>query len=255
MGVINLTPDSFYPASRQSLESLESQLNKMHDADIIDLGAESTRPGAKPVAAEIQIAQLIPAIAIVKTVHHGLISIDTSDPKVIRACIEAGADMINDVRSLSMPGSMAAVADSEVQLCLTHMQGNPETMQNNPKYPHGLINTIMFWYEDILKKCQQHGIASQRIILDPGFGFGKSLEDNWEILKQLQVMTANYQIAIGVSNKSMFKTINNCHDVNNREIPSAIAEAIATTKKVAIIRSHNTFNTCQAIETGRLLGE
>lgn len=255
MGIINLTQDSFYPPSRHNLAGLENQLTNMIDyADIIDLGAESTRPGASEVSAEQQIVQLIPAIKMAKQVFDGIISIDTSNPKVMQACLQAGADMINDVRSLAMSGAFEVIADSNAQICLTHMLGSPKTMQIKPEYPEGVINTIMLWFENILTICEQYRIEKQRIFLDPGFGFGKTISDNWQILNQLEIFTERFNITVGVSNKSMFKEIYKCEDVTQRSIPTAIAEAIATIKKVAIIRSHDVHNTKQAIETGTLLG-
>lgn len=255
MGVINLTPDSFYPSSRYQLDAAVEKAKQMlaEGASIIDFGAESTRPGAKIVASEVQSARLVPVIASLRKDYDGDISIDTSDPKVMLACIAAGANMINDVRSLKQTGAIDIIASNNVKVCLTHMLGEPETMQLAPEYPQGLIKTINDWCDSTYERCLKANIAAENIILDPGFGFGKSLMSNWELLNSLEVFTAKYQIAIGVSNKSMFKTISNCHDVNQRRIPSCICEAFATFKQVSIIRTHDIITSKQAIETAHLI--
>ena len=251
MGIINLTPDSFFPASRHDQKSALICAKQMlaNGADILDLGAESTRPGAAAVAAEIQIKRLAPVVTELRRFYSGTIAIDTSDPLVMAACIHAGADMINDVRALRMPGSLELVAKHNIELCLGHMQGEPATMQANINYPACLIPTLMAWCKTTMNMCQAAGIASKRITLDLGFGFGKTLEHNWQLLHQLEQFTCDYKIAVGVSNKSMFKDLG-----EDRNIPSRVAEAVAALKKASIIRTHDVAATKQAVATINLLG-
>ncbi len=248
MGVINLTKDSFYPNSRHDIQSSILQAKQMlsDGADILDIGAESTRPGASKIPASAQTLLLIPVITAIREFYHGTLSIDTSETEVMLAGIAAGADMINDVRALSAPGALAATANSGVKVCLNHIQKQPESNDE-------IISTLSRWCETTLETCIKSGIKFNNIILDPGFGFGKTLTNNWHILSKLELLTKDYNIAIGVSNKSMFAPVTGGQDVNNRRIPSCIAEAIATIKQVKIVRTHDIKTTRQAIDTARLL--
>ena len=251
MGIINLTPDSFYPNSRFSFNNCMPTIEEMLEegADIIDLGAESTRPGAKTVPAEYQISQLIPAIKQIRNISDIAISVDTSEPIVMQTCIESGANMINDIRALSYNGALKVAADYAVEVCLTHMQGNPSNMQDKPHYPKGIIPTLEHWFAEKTEMCLEAGIKQANIILDPGFGFGKTNAHNWSIIEGLEQLTKKYEVAIGVSNKSTFSEVIGCEQVENRRLASVVTEAFAFAKNVSIIRSHNIRLTKQAIDT------
>lgn len=255
MGIINLSENSFFNWYNCK-ESLQAAINMARqDVDILDIGAESTKPGSKPVDSKTQLKKILPLIQAIKDniEHPPLISVDTSEPEVMRASLEAGAKIINDVRSFSYCDAIEIAAKYDAIVCLTHMQGTPETMQENPQYDSGVVKEIRHWCKQQYERCTNAGINKNNIYLDPGFGFGKTREHNWQLLGNIELFTKDYQICIGVSRKSMFKDILGCSLPTKRGMVSNIAESIAASKGVKIIRTHCINSTKQAISAAGLL--
>ena len=249
MGILNTTPDSFSDGgSYTQLESALAQVERMivDGASIIDIGGESTRPGAEDVSEEDELARVIPVLIAIKQRFDVLVSIDTSKAAVMNAAIAAGADMINDVAALQNQGCLAAVAQSDVPVCLMHMQGLPRTMQNNPSYDH-VINDIVAFFQQRIEACVSAGIARERIILDPGFGFGKTLEQNFHLLANLSKFSQlKLPLLIGISRKSMIGNLLN-RDVKQRVAGSLSAAIIAAQQGANIIRVHDVEATVDAL--------
>lgn len=249
MGILNTTPDSFSDGgSYTQLESALAQVERMivDGASIIDIGGESTRPGAVDVSEEDELARVIPVLIAIKQRFDVLVSIDTSKAAVMIAAIAAGADMINDVAALQNQGCLAAVAQSDVPVCLMHMQGLPRTMQNNPSYDH-VINDIVAFFQQRIEACVSAGIARERIILDPGFGFGKTLEQNFHLLANLSKFSQlKLPLLIGISRKSMIGNLLN-RDVKQRLAGSLSAAIIAAQQGANIIRVHDVEATVDAL--------
>jgi dihydropteroate synthase len=249
MGILNTTPDSFSDGgSYTQLESALAQVERMigDGASIIDIGGESTRPGAEDVSEEDELARVIPVLIAIKQRFDVLVSIDTSKAAVMIAAIAAGADMINDVAALQNQGCLAAVAQSDVPVCLMHMQGLPRTMQNNPSYDH-VINDIVAFFQQRIEACVSAGIARERIILDPGFGFGKTLEQNFHLLANLSKFSQlKLPLLIGISRKSMIGNLLN-RDVKQRLAGSLSAAIIAAQQGANIIRVHDVEATVDAL--------
>ena len=209
MGILNITPDSFYSNSRYP--SVETAIKRAQDiyaegADILDIGGESTRPGAPEVDPSIEMERIIPVIQAVHTLLP--ISVDTRKPTVAIAAIEAGATLLNDISGFSDPGMQEIAASSHVEICVMHMQGSPQTMQNNPFYPGGVVADLMHWFEKRIELLLKRGVSSKRIILDPGIGFGKTVEDNLQILRHLsQFKSLGFPLLLGISRKSFISKI------------------------------------------------
>jgi dihydropteroate synthase len=206
MGVLNVTPDSFSDGGRYTnTEAAVSAALQMVEAgaDIIDIGGESTRPGAAPVCEAEELDRVIPVLNQLARHSDCILSVDTSKPGVIDAAAQAGAHMINDVRALTLPGALEAVLSTRVAVCLMHMRGEPQSMQINPSY----VDVVSEVLEELSSRATiavAAGIAAQRIVLDPGFGFGKSLDHNLSLLRQLSRFTElGYPILVGFSRKSM----------------------------------------------------
>ena len=250
MGILNLTPDSFSDGGKYTqLELALAQVECMiaDGASIIDLGGESTRPGALDVSEEDELARVIPVLIAIKQRFNVVVSIDTSKASVMSAAIAAGADMINDVAALRNEGCLAAVAQSTIPVCLMHMQGLPRTMQNNPSYEH-VINDIVAFFQQRIEACVNAGIARERIILDPGFGFGKTLEQNFHLLAHLSAFSQLKQpLLIGISRKSMIGNLLN-RDVKQRLAGSISAAVIAAQQGANIIRVHDVQETVDALK-------
>ncbi len=187
MGILNVTPDSFSDGGKyNSLDNALAQAEKMIDAgvSIIDIGGESTRPGAPDVTLEEELERVIPAIKAIRARHDVWISIDTSKAEVMRQAVSAGADLINDVRALQEPGALEIAAEAGVPICLMHMQGQPRTMQSDPTYDD-LLQDVSDFLQERIAACEAAGISKGKLILDPGFGFGKTLEHNYQLLAHL----------------------------------------------------------------------
>jgi dihydropteroate synthase len=250
MGILNVTPDSFSDGGRfDQIDNALQQAEKMiaDGADIIDIGGESTRPGAPPVSLEDELKRVLPAIEAIKREFNFPISLDTSKSEVMTAGIERGVDLINDVCALSLDGAMEAVAASNVPVCLMHMQGTPRTMQHNPQYDD-LIKDILDFFVEKIKLCDQFGIEKNRILIDPGFGFGKTLADNYALLNGLDAFLAlELPVLAGLSRKSMLGNLLEL-PVEQRTNASVAAATLAMTKGAKILRVHDVKETKQAVE-------
>jgi len=242
MGILNVTPDSAYSGSRfYALDSAIAQgiLLAQQGADILDIGGESTRPGATPVTLDEELNRVIPVITQLKTKISIPISIDTTKPEVAEHAIAAGATLINDVSGFRDPLMIKLAAQTNSDICVMHMQGNPETMQNMPSYPRGIITELLNWFEQKIEILLRHGISKNKIILDPGIGFGKTVADNLEILHNLpQFKELGFPVLLGLSRKSFMGKI---LGVSNNELLSATLamNTIAIWSGVDYIRVHD----------------
>ncbi|GEK10927.1 dihydropteroate synthase [Pseudoalteromonas peptidolytica] len=250
MGILNATPDSFSDGGKFiHLDSAVEQVNMMlaDRATIIDIGGESTRPGAPDVELKEELERVIPIIKAVRAQSDCVISVDTSKAEVMKQAIEAGADIINDVRALQEPGALEIAAQyAEVPICLMHMQGEPRSMQNNPKY-NDLFSDINQFFEARIRACKQAGIDTSRLILDPGFGFGKSLEHNFQILGGLkQFNSFNLPILTGLSRKSMFGQLLT-RETHERVAASLAGALICAQQGAHIIRVHDVKETSDVL--------
>jgi dihydropteroate synthase len=250
MGILNVTPDSFSDGGQfNSLERALEQAQRMIDAGvtIIDIGGESTRPGAPDVSLDEELARVVPIIQAIRARSDVWISIDTSKAQVMVQAIAAGADIINDVRALQEPGALEVAAQSGLPICLMHMKGQPRTMQANPSYDDLLVEVGEFLQER-MQACQAAGIDKAQLILDPGFGFGKTLEHNYHMLAHLeQFHRFGLPLLAGMSRKSMlFKLL----DKAPAECMAASVSCatIAAMKGAQIIRVHDYEQTLDAMK-------
>ncbi|MDB1123090.1 dihydropteroate synthase [Vibrio algarum] len=257
MGILNVTPDSFSDGGEfNDLNNALLRAEKMIDAGvaIIDIGGESTRPGAPDVALDEELERTIPVIKAIRKKHDVWISIDTSKPEVMRQALEAGADIINDVRALSEPGAMEIAAQFKAPVCLMHMQGQPRTMQINPLY-NDLIADVGDFLRERVAACEAIGIAREQIILDPGFGFGKSLQHNYQLLDSLEHFHLfGFPILAGMSRKSMlFKLLDK--EPSDTMAASVACATIAALKGAQILRVHDFEETLDALKIVQCLNE
>jgi dihydropteroate synthase len=251
MGILNVTPDSFSDGGHFfSMDSALKQARKMFEegAEIIDIGGESTRPGAQPVSVQQELDRVIPVVEKIRAEFPISISVDTSKAEVMREAIAVGADMINDVMALRGEGSLAAVAASKsVQVCLMHMQGEPRTMQNNPHY-NNVVNDIKTFLLERVQACLEAGIASNRLLIDPGFGFGKTVAHNLLLMQRLEVLTElDYPVLVGVSRKSLIGHILN-KTVTERLYGGLALAVLAVSKGARVIRTHDVAATVDALK-------
>lgn len=249
MGILNVTPDSFSDGGEFiATDAALAQARKMvaDGAGIIDVGGESTRPGAVLVSIEEEIARVIPVIQAIHSELDIPISIDTSKPEVMRAAIKAGAGLINDVCALQVEGAIQAAVDCSVPVCLMHSQGNPQTMQNDPQYDDVVTDVITFLLERV-EACEQAGIDRDLLILDPGFGFGKRANHNLLLMKYLsKLIELGLPVLVGVSRKSMIGSLLKV-SVEERLAASLSLAAVSVWQGAKIIRSHDVLETVQAI--------
>lgn len=250
MGILNVTPDSFSDGGKfSSLDNALLQAERMIQAgvSIIDIGGESTRPGAPDVSLEEELARVIPAIKAIRAQFDVWISIDTSKAEVMRQAVEAGADLINDVRALQEPGALQAAAEANVPVCLMHMKGQPRTMQASPVYDDVLTDVEAFLQERV-EACEAVGISKEQLILDPGFGFGKTIEHNYHLLAHLEKFhTLGLPVLAGMSRKSMiFKLLDKAPA--DCMVASVTCATIAAMKGAQIIRVHDVEDTLEAMK-------
>jgi len=248
-GIINVTPDSFSGDGLASTEAAIAHGLKLADdgADLLDVGGESTRPGAQPVSADEEIARIVPVIEALAKRTTLPISIDTSKPQVMRAAVAAGAGLINDVYALRLDGALDAAAALRVPVCLMHMQGEPRTMQDDPHYDDVVSEVRRFLAERIFA-CEMSGIDKKRIIADPGFGFGKTLEHNLALLRALDEFSAlGVPLLAGLSRKAMIGALTGRDKHAERAAGSAAAALIAVQKGAAIVRVHDVAATRDAL--------
>lgn len=249
MGILNVTPDSFSDGGDfLSPEKGIARALRMAEegADIIDIGGESTRPGAQPVSDQEEIDRVLPVIEALRSRFSLPLSIDTSKPGVMRAAVAAGAGFINDVRALREPGALEAAAELDVPICLMHMQGEPRTMQENPHYDDVVADVCAFLSER-LRTAQARGIPANRLVIDPGFGFGKTLEHNIELLRGLKKLrTLGAPILVGLSRKSMIGKALGI-PVDQRLHASVALAIMAVQEGARIVRVHDVGPTVQAL--------
>lgn len=250
MGILNVTPDSFFDGGKFSqLDSALQQVEAMIAAgvDIIDIGGESTRPGAEPVAEGEEISRVIPVLKAIKARFDVYVSIDTNKAAVMSEAITYGADLINDVCALRNNDCLSIVADSDIPVCLMHMQGKPRTMQENPYYSD-IVTDIKTFFRERIDVCKAAGINSERLVLDPGFGFGKTMAHNYHLLSQLhQFKDLGLPLLSGTSRKSMIGSLLN-RKVEHRLAGSLATAILAAQNGATIIRVHDVEETVDAIK-------
>lgn len=251
MGVLNVTPDSFsdggdYQDAQPAIE--RGLAMAAAGADIIDVGGESTRPGSVPPGTAAELERVIPVVRGLRAASDVLISVDSSEPEVMLAASAAGADMLNDVRALTRPGALAAAVAARVPVCLMHMQGTPETMQREPRYGD-VVGEVLAFLTRRVAECVAAGLPRESLILDPGFGFGKTLEHNLALLRQLDILVAaGLPVLVGLSRKSMIgQLVAEPHGIPSDRLGGSLALAlVARAKGVRIVRVHDVGPTVQA---------
>jgi dihydropteroate synthase len=250
MGILNVTPDSFSDggdflapekAVQHALEMVEE------GAAVIDVGGESTRPGAAPVDVDEELRRVIPVIEMLQRELTVPVSIDTRKPAVMQAAVAAGAGLINDVNALQAPGAVETAAALGVPVCLMHIQGDPETMQDQPDY-RDVVAEVGAFLVARARACRDAGIARERILLDPGFGFGKTPEHNLLLLQRLDTLVANgYPVLVGLSRKSLIGNVLGL-SVDKRVYPGVALNVLAVWQGASLVRSHDVRATREAIE-------
>lgn len=261
MGILNTTPDSFYDGGtcyKGHSFSLDMAVQRaetmvLEGATIIDIGGESTRPGASPVGLEEERRRVLPLVeALAKRMGHVLISVDTSSPEIMREASQLGAGMINDVRALQRPGALQAAAETQLPICLMHMQGAPENMQVKPEY-HDSVAEVMTFLRDRITACQAVGIAKERLLIDPGFGFGKTDEHNLVLLRNLSTFSSlELPILVGLSRKSMIGRLLGRSE--SERLAASLALACAALERGAkILRVHDVAATYDVLRIHQLI--
>ncbi len=250
MGIVNVTPDSFSDGGK--FNATDSAITHALDlikqgADLLDIGGESTRPNATPVSLQEELDRVISVIEALAKQINIPISIDTYKPQVMQAAIDAGASMVNDVRALQEDGALEVVANSNVGVCLMHMQGTPQTMQINPQYAD-VVGEVKAFLEGRLQASMHGGIGRERILLDPGFGFGKTREHNITLIQQLEALNRLAQpLLVGLSRKSVLGQVTG-EDVNVHLYASIAAAVISAMKGAKILRVHDVRETVEALK-------
>lgn len=254
MGILNVTPDSFSDGGKfnqfdQALRHVEAMLEA--GTSILDIGGESTRPGAADVAEEQELERVVPIIEAIRLRFDCWISIDTSKALVMTEAVNAGADLINDVRALREEGALKAAAKANVPICLMHMQGQPRTMQAQPHYGD-LITDVSEFLAERISACEKAGIAREQLLLDPGYGFGKTLEHNYQLLAHLDKFHQfGLPLLVGMSRKSMISKL--LHKQPSECLVGSLACAtIAAMKGAQIIRVHDAQETVDALKVCRM---
>jgi dihydropteroate synthase len=240
MGVVNVTPDSFSDGGRLRTPqaAIDHALNlREQGADILDIGGESTRPGASPVEPDAEWRRIAPVLEALVAADVP-VSVDTRKPSVMQAAIAAGAAMINDVEALRAPGAVEIVARGGVAVCLMHMQGQPRTMQEQPAYGD-VVTEVTAFLSGRVDACEQAGIGRDRIAVDPGFGFGKTLEHNLALLRHLDsLLQLRVAILVGLSRKSMLGSLTG-RPIDQREYAGVAANLLALARGASIVRVHD----------------
>jgi dihydropteroate synthase len=250
MGVLNVTPDSFsdggdfFLLDRAVARALQMEAE---GAAIVDIGGESTRPGAEPVSVDEEIGRVVPVIEALQSRLKVPISIDTRKPQVMRAAVRAGAGLINDINALREPGAIEAAVECGTPVCLMHMQGEPRTMQTDPRYAN-VVGEVADFLQKRVSACEQSGLSREKILLDPGFGFGKTVSHNLQLLAQLDTLTrSGLPIVVGLSRKSMIGKLLGLEP--GERLPASIALAVLAVERGArLVRSHDVAATWQALQ-------
>jgi len=253
MGVVNVTADSFSADGRPDPEAAIAHARRLlaDGAGIVDVGGESTRPGAAPVPEAIELGRVIPVVEALVT-DGAVVSVDTMKPAVMRAAIAAGASMVNDVTALAVPGAIEAVAASGAAVCLMHMQGEPRTMQQAPRYAD-VVGEVSAFLAARAQSCRDAGIDADRIVVDPGFGFGKSVAHNLDLLRRLDaIVDLGFPVLAGLSRKSTLGAITG-RDVGERLSASVAAALAAALRGARILRVHDVRETVDALAVWRAI--
>lgn len=248
MGIVNVTPDSFSDGGQYACtaRAIDHALQLVADgAAMVDIGGESTRPGADAVSEAEELARVVPVIEGIRAQSNVIISVDTSKPVVMAAAVAAGAQLINDVWALRQPGALAVAAASRAAVCLMHMQGEPRTMQQAPDYQDVVVEVAAFLQHRIAD-CVAAGISRDRIVVDPGFGFGKNLSHNFQLLARLNELAGELPLLAGMSRKSMIGAVTG-RDVQGRLAGSVAAAVLAAAQGAHIIRVHDVAATVDAL--------
>ncbi len=255
MGILNVTPDSFSDGGRfvgldVSLRHAAAMVAQ--GASFVDVGGESTRPGAKEVGVAEELDRVIPVIEAISRELDVVVSVDSSKAEVIRAAVSAGAGLLNDVRALRSPGALSAAADSGLPVCLMHMQGHPVDMQNAPEYS-GVVEEVLAFLQMRVQACEAAGIDRSRIVIDPGFGFGKTAEHNLQLLNRLPAFVqCGFPVLVGLSRKSLLGRVTG-RGVEDRLAASVAAAALAVSKGARIIRAHDVPATVDAVKMAQAM--
>lgn len=257
MGVLNATPDSFSDGGRfRDVEAALAHARSMvaAGADVIDVGGESTRPGSDPVPADEELRRVLPVLQALRADCDVPLSIDTSKPEVMRAAVASGATIINDVNGLRAPGALAAVAETGAAVCVMHMQGSPRSMQRAPTYAD-VVHEVRSFLAGQAEALRHLGVPRERILLDPGFGFGKTLEHNIALFRGLEaLLSLGYPVLVGVSRKSMMGALLGNREVDGRGVGSVAAAMLAVQAGVQMVRVHDVRETADALAVLAALG-
>ncbi|WP_428240208.1 dihydropteroate synthase [Gynuella sp.] len=250
MGILNMTPDSFSDGGHfngldKALFHAESMIAA--GVDIIDIGGESTRPGAAEVSETEELERVLPVIEKIVSRFDIFVSVDTSRPRVMTAAAAAGVHLINDVRALELPGALQACSETGLPVCLMHMRGSPASMQEGPRYQDPVLDIIEYLQERV-NVCMQAGIGANRLLIDPGFGFGKTLDHNLALLARLkEFKSLQLPVLVGMSRKTMIGDILNT-PVSERMVGSVAAAVIAAMNGADIVRVHDVKESVEAIK-------
>ncbi len=251
MGILNVTPDSFSDGGRftvldNALRHAEQMLNE--SAALVDVGGESTRPGAAPVSEAEELERVVPVIEAIVQRLDVAVSVDTSNAEVIRASAQAGAHLINDVRALTRPGALAAAAASGLPVCLMHMNGEPQVMQAAPHYDRPIEDAVVEYLAQRIAACEATGIGREKLLLDPGFGFGKTFEHNFRLLNRLERLhELELPLLTGLSRKRMIGEATGNSVADERIAGSVSGAVICALKGAKILRVHDVKQTTEAL--------
>lgn len=249
MGILNVTPDSFSDGGRfaeREAALRHAEAMAVAGATLIDVGGESTRPGARAVSPTEELERVAPIVEMIARELDVVVSVDTSTPAVIRECARLGAGLINDVRSLQRDGALDAAAGAGLPVCLMHMRGEPGDMQNDPRYDD-VVEEVCSFLEQRMSACVAAGIPSDRIVLDPGFGFAKTLSHNLVLFRRMEVLhRLGRPLLVGVSRKSMIGAVLG-HPVDERLYGSLALAALAVGKGARIVRVHDVAETVDVV--------
>ena len=262
MGILNVTPDSFSDGGQLfqnhgvDTDALLRRAEQMLSAgaDILDVGGESTRPGATPVSEEEELERVLTAVEALTTRFETIISVDTSTPRVMRESASLGAGLLNDVRGFRRPGALAAAAESGLALCLMHMQGEPDTMQVAPSYDD-VMGEVEGFFDGRFKELASAGIQLDQVIVDPGFGFGKTADQNFELLARLEELVARgHPVLVGLSRKSMISSVLD-REPEERIFASVALATMAVERGARIVRVHDVAATADALAMWQSLNQ
>ena len=254
MGILNVTPDSFsdgghlYQHSSLSIDKALQHAEQMvnEGASIIDIGGESTRPGAAEVSVQEEMDRVLPVLELIRAELDVVVSIDTSSPKLISESAKLGAGLINDVRALGRDGALEAAAKTDLPICLMHMQGSPATMQRQPEYAD-VVSEVMDFLDQQLNRCMAAGIEKERLMVDPGFGFGKTLQHNLQLLNRLdKLLDLGVPVLSGTSRKTMVGQVLN-RESDQRLFGSLATVALAVERGARVIRVHDVLATVDMV--------